>query len=117
MPNPPPRPGHWLDDLESIRELLGDERQAGEPLADDASLDPDAIPLLSEIVEPAPRANDTPAPDASPRSVANRQLEAEIRAAANLILQDVIDDFVPQIESEMKKRLERLLRRSHPDLF
>ncbi|CAM5231484.1 DNA polymerase III subunit chi OS=Stutzerimonas stutzeri OX=316 GN=CXK95_00380 PE=4 SV=1 [Stutzerimonas stutzeri] len=27
--------------------------------------------------------------------------------AANLILQEVIDDFVPQIEAELKRRLER----------
>jgi hypothetical protein len=39
------------------------------------------------------------------------RLDNELRAAAALILQDVIDDFVPQIEAELKRRLEaRLLR-------
>ncbi|WP_028240048.1 hypothetical protein [Stutzerimonas azotifigens] len=123
--NPPRQPGQWLDDLESIRALLGDDAQAGLPF--DESIDPQSIPLLSEIVEPgadspAPAAR-KPAPEPAPMaprstpSRADRQLDSEIRAAANLILQDVIDDFVPQIEAELKRRLERLLKRKHPDLF
>lgn len=42
-------------------------------------------------------------------------LDAELRAAAQLIMQDVINDFTPHIETEIKRRLdarlERLLKR------
>ncbi|MCF1490636.1 DNA polymerase III subunit chi [Pseudomonas sp. AA27] len=111
---------HLLDDLESIRELLGD-----------ADLQP---PLLTETVEQIPLLLDEPAP-ASPVAEAapvaapapeedaqtRRQdtllhLDTELRAAAQLIMQDVINDFTPHIETEIKRRLdarlERLLKRS-----
>lgn len=42
---------------------------------------------------------------------AQGKLDAELRAAAQLILQDVIDDFVPQIEAELKRRLDARLDR------
>ena len=42
------------------------------------------------------------------------KLDAELRAAAQLILQDVIDDFVPQIEAELKRRLDARLSRLLP---
>ncbi|GLK87880.1 DNA polymerase III subunit chi [Pseudomonas turukhanskensis] len=42
------------------------------------------------------------------------RLDGELRAAAQLILQDVIDDFVPQIEAELKRRLEARLTRLLP---
>lgn len=49
---------------------------------------------------------------------AQGKLDAELRAAAQLILQDVIDDFVPQIEAELKRRLDarldRLLKQPKP---
>lgn len=107
---PPPRPAHLLDELESIRALLGDEHDAlAEPL------DPGSIPLLSEVVESAP----PPAP-AQPaveprepavrtafRTLAERHLDHELHTAAQLILQEVIDDFVPQIEAELKRRLQQ----------
>ncbi|MBI6899428.1 DNA polymerase III subunit chi [Pseudomonas putida] len=111
---------HLLDDLESIRELLGD-----------ADLQP---PLLTETVEQIPLLLDEPAaappvaeaaPVATPApeedAQARRQdtllhLDAELRAAAQLIMQDVINDFTPHIETEIKRRLdarlERLLKRS-----
>ena len=38
-----------------------------------------------------------------------KRVDGELRAAAQLILQDVIDDFVPQIEAELKRRLESRL--------
>ncbi|CAK17128.1 hypothetical protein [Pseudomonas entomophila] len=110
---------HLLDDLESIRELLGD-----------ANLQP---PLLTETVEQIPLLLDEPA-SAAPSVVetapakapeedaqARRQdtllhLDTELRAAAQLIMQDVINDFTPHIETEIKRRLdarlERLLKRS-----
>ena len=134
-PIPPKKPAHLLDDLESIRELLGDENLEPPLLTD--SLDPDTIPLLSDIVSPAPdltpqvenaatltvpQPMPQPAPSEALRSSLAQavsrnssaelnRLDNELRAAAALILQDVIDDFVPQIEAELKRRLEaRLLR-------
>lgn len=149
----PSKPAHLLDDLESIRQLL--EKDQLEPPLLTESLDNDLqIPLLSDIVEPAPQAAgvqppapsiaplpypvrpaaatpttippstpSTPAPPAIARptqsiassvqeTVLNRsRLDAELRAAAQLILQDVIDDFVPQIEAELKRRLDARLDR------
>lgn len=110
---------HLLDDLESIRELLGD-----------ADLQP---PLLTETVEQIPLLLDEPAgatppvveaePAKAPEEDAQTRrqdtllhLDAELRAAAQLIMQDVINDFTPHIETEIKRRLdarlERLLKRS-----
>ncbi|MEX5360748.1 DNA polymerase III subunit chi [Pseudomonas guariconensis] len=117
--SPLPDSAHLLDDLESIRQLLGD-----------ADLQP---PLLTETVEQIPLLLDEPAGNTSsvaePLSVATtaddpqtrRQdtllhLEADLRAAAQQIMQDVINDFTPHIENEIKRRLdarmERLLKRS-----
>lgn len=109
-----PLPGstHLLDDLESIRQLLGD-----------ADLQP---PLLTDTVEQAPAPADSAAdPAASDNPLddpqARRQdtllhLESELRAAAQMIMQDVINDFTPHIENEIKRRLdariERLIKRS-----
>ena len=106
---PPPRPAHLLNELESIRALLGDEH---DPLA--APLDPGSIPLLSDVVEAAPApvieqpASEVrePAVRTAFRTLAERHLDHELRTAAQLILQEVIDDFVPQIEAELKRRLE-----------
>lgn len=121
-PNPPQKPAHLLNDLESIRQLLGDENLEPPLLID--SLDPDSIPLLSDIVTPPanlaasmPRASaslrDTLSQSISRDSEVNR-LDSELRAAAQLILQDVIDDFVPQIEAELKRRLDARLSRLLP---
>ncbi|MBE7926896.1 DNA polymerase III subunit chi [Pseudomonas saudiphocaensis] len=106
---PPPRPAHLLDELESIRALLDGEH---DPL--DEPLDPGSIPLLSEIVETAPPQEPVqpseevrePAVRTAFRTLAERHLDHELRTAAQLILQDVIDDFVPQIEAELRRRLE-----------
>jgi hypothetical protein len=125
-PKPPQKPAQLLNDLESIRQLLGDENLQPPLLIE--SIDPDSIPLLSEIVTPpplpmtrpplsstAPAASlrDTVAQSISRDSEMNR-LDSELRAAAELILQDVIDDFVPQIEAELKKRLQARLSRLLP---
>lgn len=103
----PPK-AHLLDDLESIRALLGDQDP---PLLSDT--DPDSFPLLSEIVEhpPAPAAEPEveprePAVRTAFRTLAERHLDHELRNAAQLILQEVIDDYVPQIEAELRVRLE-----------
>lgn len=139
-PKPPQKPAQLLHDLESIRELLGDSSSEPSLLID--SLDPDSIPVLSDIVSappgppppfhttaPAKPAATAPAPAASPTAGVVRasveprihdsarelqHLNGELRAAAQLILQDVIDDFVPQIEAELKRRLEARLPRLLP---
>jgi hypothetical protein len=125
-PKPPQKPAQLLNDLESIRQLLGDENL--EPPLLIESIDPDSIPLLSDIVTPpplpmtrsplsstapAPSLRDTVAQSISRDSEMNR-LDSELRAAAELILQDVIDDFVPQIEAELKRRLQARLSRLLP---
>lgn len=38
-------------------------------------------------------------------------LDGELRAAAQLIMQDVIDDFAPHIETEIKRRLDARVER------
>ncbi|PMY52954.1 DNA polymerase III subunit chi, partial [Pseudomonas sp. FW305-53] len=38
-------------------------------------------------------------------------LDSELRAAAQLIMQDVIDDFAPHIETEIKRRLDARMER------
>ncbi len=136
-PKPPQKPAQLLHDLESIRELLGDDGHEPPLLID--SLDPDSIPVLSDIVSappgspppfnvappaaPATPPVSQPAPGSVHASVQSRlhdsarqlqQLDGELRAAAQLILQDVIDDFVPQIEAELKRRLEARLSRLLP---
>ncbi|WP_277372733.1 DNA polymerase III subunit chi [Pseudomonas sp. AA-38] len=141
-PKPPQKPAQLLHDLESIRELLGDSSSEPSLLID--SLDPDSIPVLSDIVSappgppppfhttppaqpapaPTPKATGTaPTSDAVRTSLEPRlhdsarelqHLSGELRAAAQLILQDVIDDFVPQIEAELKRRLEARLPRLLP---
>jgi hypothetical protein len=185
-PHSLPDSAHLLDDLESIRRLLGDDLRQP-PLLTDTISHREHIPLLFELAEEqrpinaAPRVIDaqpsigTPpvvtddqhsissprvmAGDehpvsslpvltdeqhsiSSPRAMAgdehsisaslivdeatpavplnqperNRQdtllhLDAELRAAAQLIMQDVIADFSPHIETEIKRRLEARLER------
>lgn len=153
-PKPPQTSTALLTDLESIRELL--EADLVEPPLLTETLEPLDIPLLSEVVSPAPKASTaspatdthdipllntpvapaaaptpsgnarpaaptTPPPTATQLSASLRQklashgadqlkrVDGELRAAAQLILQDVIDDFVPQIEAELKRRLESRL--------
>lgn len=154
-PKPPQASTALLTDLESIRELL--EADLVEPPLLTETLEPLDIPLLSEVVSPAPKAPaaspatdthdipllntpvappaatpppsssarpaapTTPPPAATQLSASLRQklashgadqlkrVDGELRAAAQLILQDVIDDFVPQIEAELKRRLENRL--------
>jgi len=38
-------------------------------------------------------------------------LDNELRAAAQLIMQDVIDDFAPHIETEIKRRMDARMER------
>jgi len=111
---------HLLDDLESIRQLLGDENLQP-PLLTETVQRVDQIPLLFELADESPAPVAAPAVHAAPRQdeaaqERNRQdtllhLDAELRAAAQLIMQDVIDDFAPHIETEIKRRLEARLER------
>lgn len=121
-PKPPSKPEHLLNDLESIRRLLEPEH-AEPPLLTD-SIDPQSIPLLSDIVTPPPAARPKTlveqitsstvtraarTPSVHPEARELNRLEGELRAAAQHLLQDVIDDFVPQIEAELQRRLETRL--------
>lgn len=117
-PKAPNKPAELLNDLESIRALLGDDFPDDVPAS--AALDPDSIPLLSDIVDSASGAPGAGTSDDEPRetnvrsafrSLAERHIDHELRTAANLILQEVIDDFVPQIEAELKRRLESRIER------
>jgi hypothetical protein len=130
MDNPKsPKPDELLDDLESIRQLL--EQHDDEPPLLTDELDPAQIPLLSDVVEPGPAVSDTASPAApesllaasadrvraaalqrslqSPNARELARMDGELRAAAHLLLQDVIDDFVPQIEAELRRRLSARL--------
>ncbi|MCO7577962.1 MULTISPECIES: DNA polymerase III subunit chi [Pseudomonas chlororaphis group] len=132
-PNPLQKPAHLLDDLESIRQLLGDdnlqpplltETVSGEvqiPLLFDmvGSQQPDeteAAPAPIQVTAPAPVPAPATAPAAKPAPANNSadallHLDTELRAAAQLIMQDVIDDFAPHIETEIKRRLDARLER------
>ena len=110
---------HLLDDLESIRQLLGDDNLQPPLLTDTVEEDDqEQIPMLFEAAgnppaasEPPPATPAAPAEDKGPDALLH--LDGELRAAAMLIMQDVIDDFAPHIETEIKRRLaarmERLL--------
>ncbi|WAH57840.1 DNA polymerase III subunit chi [Pseudomonas silvicola] len=114
-----PKSAHLLDDLESIRKLLGDDTLQP-PLLTETVVSDEQIPLLFDQLEAQTQAEaeaaalkPTPEP---PTPAQNRQdtllhLDAELRAAAQLIMQDVIDDFAPHIETEIKRRLEARMER------
>jgi hypothetical protein len=119
-PKPLQKSAHLLDDLESIRQLLGDENLQP-PLLTDTVDDgeQEQIPMLFDTVsasqptvEPTPPAAAT-APAANPGKNSDDllHLDSELRAAAQLIMQDVIDDFAPHIETEIKRRLSARMER------
>jgi hypothetical protein len=112
---PPQRPTHLLDDLESIRDLLED-KNTEPPLLTDV-LDTDTIPLLSDVVGSTQTPHAPPSrtagvvsakapatPSASSRP-AERRDNDELRAAADLVMQEVIREYMPKIEFEFKRRL------------
>ena len=133
---------HLLNDLESIRQLLGDD-PAQPPLLTESVDSDEHIPLLFDVVtgqvvtldeheadididnrplltpEPAvaitsPAAvgnTSSPSSAGAPNADALLHLDAELRAAAQLIMQDVIDDFAPHIENEIKRRLDARMER------
>ena len=119
-PKPQQQSAHLLDDLESIRQLLGDDNLQP-PLLTDTVEDGDQeqIPMLFDTIGAAP-----PTVEATPPAAATRpapavskgpddllHLDSELRAAAQLIMQDVIDDFAPHIETEIKRRLSARMER------
>lgn len=131
-PNPLNKSAHLLDDLESIRQLLGDDNLQPPLLTDtvetvDSVSEEGQIPMLFDQVggtapaeaveEPAPPAPAVQAPPPPAASTAQQaadvmlHLDGELRAAAQLIMQDVIDDFAPHIETEIKRRLDARMER------
>ena len=144
-PKPQQKSAHLLDDLESIRQLLGDDNLQPPLLTETVEPAEVQIPLLFDVIASppaasrpaaAPTAAPTPTPAAAPvittpaaaatapapAPAAERRgadallhLDSELRAAAQMIMQDVINDFTPHIETEIKRRLdarmERLLKR------
>lgn len=78
---------------------------------------PDSAPSVAPVSAPVTPAPAAPTPTAStinaslqqrlhPGALELQRVDRELRAAAQLLLQDVIDDFVPQIEAELKRRLD-----------
>ncbi|MDX9667019.1 DNA polymerase III subunit chi [Pseudomonas sp. P5_152] len=126
-PKPLQKAAHLLDDLESIRQLLGDDNLQPPLLTDtvETASDEGQIPLLFDQVSGKPLAEaveqpaPTPAPAPAPAATTTAQqaadvmlhLDGELRAAAQLIMQDVIDDFAPHIETEIKRRLDARMER------
>lgn len=119
-PKPLQKSVHLLDDLESIRQLLGDDNLQPPLLTDTVDEgEQEQIPMLFDTVNaPAPTVEPkAPAPAAEPASSASKgadallYLDSELRAAAQLIMQDVIDDFAPHIETEIKRRLNARMER------
>ena len=106
---------HLLDDLESIRQLLGDDNLQP-PLLTETADGEVQIPLLFDMVggkpaAPAPVvAEPAPAAEKAPDALM-LHLDNELRAAAQLIMQDVIDDFAPHIEAEIKRRMDARMER------
>jgi len=120
-PKPQQNSAHLLDDLESIRQLLGDDNLQPPLLTDtvEEAGDQEQIPMLFDTVgEPSPTVEPPPvkpaaepAPSASKSADALLHLDGELRDAALLIMQDVIDDFAPHIETEIKRRLSARMER------
>ncbi|WCM50397.1 DNA polymerase III subunit chi [Pseudomonas sp. WJP1] len=119
-PKPLQQSAHLLDDLESIRQLLGDDNLQPPLLTDTVEEgDQEQIPMLFDTVsEPTPAVAPTPPKPAAEPAPSNNQnadallyLDSELRAAAQLIMQDVIDDFAPHIETEIKRRLSARMER------
>ncbi|UVL47151.1 DNA polymerase III subunit chi [Pseudomonas moraviensis] len=120
-PKPQQKSAHLLDDLESIRQLLGDDNLQPPLLTDTVDdSEQEQIPMLFDSVgnEPAAVApTPAPAPAAQAAAPVDKgpdallHLDSELRAAAQLIMQDVIDDFAPHIETEIKRRLEARMER------
>ncbi|CAI8959207.1 DNA polymerase III subunit chi [Pseudomonas sp. IT-P12] len=113
-PKPLQKPAHLLDDLESIRQLLGDDNLQPPLLTDTVEAgEQEQIPMLFDTVSASQPTVEPPpaAPKTSAGPDALLHLDSELRAAAQLIMQDVIDDFAPHIETEIKRRLSARMER------
>ncbi|WP_019412146.1 hypothetical protein [Pseudomonas psychrophila] len=120
--NSPQKAAHLLDDLESIRQLLGDDGLQPPLLTEMVGDGGAQIPLLSDVIddtvepesEPAqiPLVGIAPAPttEKAPDALLVH-LDKELRTAAQAIMQDVINDFAPHIETEIKRRLDAHMER------
>lgn len=105
----PPHPAHlpdWAsDELPLLTETVGEPviPLLREPLLSEPAND---VPLLSEQVPASP--STIPAAPSAPGASAMplAQIERELHAAAELIMQEVIDDYMLQIEAELHRRLE-----------
>ena len=109
---------HLLDDLESIRKLLGDEGLQPPLLTEMVGGEDTQIPLLSEVISEEPEPAQIPLVGIAPAPVAEKapdallvHLDRELRTAAQAIMQDVINDFAPHIETEIKRRLDAHMER------
>jgi hypothetical protein len=99
--------------------LLGDDNLQPPLLTDTVEdVDQEQIPMLFDAVgEASPGVEPTSAPAQEPAPAASKNpddllhLDSELRAAAEQIMQDVIDDFAPHIETEIKRRLSARLDR------
>ncbi|NWA23532.1 DNA polymerase III subunit chi [Pseudomonas gingeri] len=128
-PKQPQKAAPLLDELESIRKLLGDDTLQP-PLLTETVASEGQIPMLFDMVGSKTKAEVKPevvaapvvAPIPAPVAVAAEpakarnqdallHLDSELRAAAQLIMQDVIDDFAPHIETEIKRRLDARMER------
>ena len=116
--NSPQKAAHLLDDLESIRKLLGDEGLQPPLLTEMVGGENTQIPLLSEVISEEPEPAQIPLVGIAPAPVAEKapdallvHLDKELRTAAQAIMQDVINDFAPHIETEIKRRLDAHMER------
>ena len=100
---------HLLDDLESIRQLLGDD-DLQPPLLTETVESEVQIPMLFDLADGKPAVPEPAAAEKSPDALL-LHLDNELRAAAQLIMQDVIDDFAPHIETELKRRMDARMER------
>lgn len=116
--NSPQKAAHLLDDLESIRKLLGDEGLQPPLLTEMVGGEDTQIPLLSEVISEEPEPAQIPLVGIAPAPLAEKapdallvHLDRELRTAAQAIIQDVINDFAPHIETEIKRRLDAHMER------
>ncbi|MCM2320421.1 MAG: DNA polymerase III subunit chi [Pseudomonas sp.] len=109
----PPHPAHLPDWANDELPLLTET--VGEPVIPLLREPADAVPLLSEqlpasspavppVTPPPAVSRGVPTDSASAMPMA--QIERELHAAAQLIMQEVIDDYMLQIEAELHRRLE-----------
>ena len=120
----PPKPTHlpdWAsDELPLLTETVDEPAipLLSDPLPEAPLLREPALrePQLAEPPESLPPAagREQPLPTLRPAGDALRheplaQIERELHAAAQLIMQEVIDDYMLQIEAELHRRLEEPL--------